>query len=98
MEELGVLRPSGHPQPLCAFMGGGFWREGARWGEGGVAWSEGPGEPGPRAIGGCFSGRSSADAICLADISARVPRLKRKGGMGKAWNILTGVGTDRSGR
>ena len=44
VEELGVQSPSAHPQPLWAFLGGGFWCERA-WGggEGGVVWSRGPG-------------------------------------------------------
>lgn len=52
LEELGVQCPSGHPQPLCAFMGGGFWCEqlgGVR-----VGWS------GPWAFGACPSGQDGA--------------------------------------
>lgn len=29
VEKSRVQRPSAHPQPLYAFVGGGFWREGA---------------------------------------------------------------------
>lgn len=51
--------------------------EGAGWGEGGVVWPRGPREPGPRAFRGCLTrqGWGSADAVCLADSSAHVPRL-----------------------
>lgn len=37
--ELRVRSPSTHPQPLGASMGGGFWCEGAGWGEGREGWS-----------------------------------------------------------
>lgn len=84
----GVQSPIAHPQPSWAFTGGGFWRAGAGWGEGGEAWSWRPPKPGAWAIATAFPGRAGA----LQTPTARVPRRERKGGMEKTRNILAGVG------
>lgn len=75
----GVQSPIAHPQPSWAFTGGGFWRAGAGWGEGGEAWSWRP--PKARSLGDsdCLPGQGwgSADADCPC------PQTREKGRYGK---------------